>query len=153
MQFTLDRGSSSRGSERPFSCASFCRGLHNPFVKHSFSMRLNMTGVNICVLVWPSNGKQFAFFESQKLKIFSPRGGGASGRRGQAPQGRRGRILLRSRVSFANIGCKCCAFFGASLPEQRSLQHRVMSGWEAKNPTGPSRWHSPHTQNSYVRGR
>ena len=33
--------SCGRGSERPFSCASFCRGLHNPFVKHSFSTCLN----------------------------------------------------------------------------------------------------------------
>ena len=30
-------------------------------------------------------------------------------------------ILPLNRVSFANIGCKCCAFFGASLLDPASV--------------------------------
>ena len=41
---------------------------------------------------------KFAFSRSQKLKIFSPRRGGASGRRGHAPQGRRGQDFTVAHV-------------------------------------------------------
>ena len=123
LQFALDPGSCSRGSERPFSCASFCRGLHNPFVKHSFSMRLNMTGVNMCGLQMVSNLRSLGLKSSKFSRL-----AGAAPRAGAAKRLKAGAagILLLSRVSFANIGCKCCAFFGASLPERPkgvSLMH------------------------------
>ena len=100
-------------------------------------MRLNMTGVNMCVCLQMVS--KFALSGSQSLKNCvafiqmvsnlrslglksskSSRLAGAAPRAGAAKRLKAGAagILLLSRVSFANIGCKCCAFFGASLRDK-----------------------------------
>ena len=99
MNFALDLGSCSPGSQRPFSCASFCRGVRNCLVKHSFSMCLNMTG-STCV---PSDGKQICVFWVSKTQKFL------------ASQGRRLRPARPCASRPARPGFHCSACFCSAL--------------------------------------
>ena len=90
-------------------------------------MRLNMTGVNMCGLQMVSNLRSLGLKSSKFSRL-----AGAAPRAGAAKRLKAGAagILLLSRVSFANIGCKCCAFFGASLRELVILcTHIVINAW------------------------
>ena len=94
---------------------------------------------------------KFAFSRSQKLKIFSPRRGGASGRRGHAPQGRRGQ-------DFSVSLCFCSALWGSpsanmldwaihprplSLCREELLKHRKTTAVHTSLPSKCSKCSRP----------
>ena len=81
---------------------------------------------------------KFAFSRYQKLKIFSPRRGGASGRRGHAPQGRRGQDFTVAHVFVPLYGDR----------------PRLLAVWHAQAPLRApmSRWHRVAPSRSTLAG-